>query len=114
VTLRVRDEWVSTRFGDKDEDGVGAGIRVGVNVTPEPLMAFDEVTVHELPQSCWLFPLLEKSLVNWLLYAKAVCPLPMIITLTSNTINVGIAICFILIPGSELTYIKPAVNVQLI
>jgi hypothetical protein len=66
VTLRVRDEWVSTRFGD----GVGVGIRVGVNVTPEPLMAFDEVLVHGLPQSScvfWLFPLLEKFLVNWLL-----------------------------------------------
>ena len=66
VTLRVRDEWVNTRFGD----GVGVGIRVGVNVTPEPLMAFDEGIVHELPQSSWLFRL-EKSRVNWLLYAKA-------------------------------------------
>jgi hypothetical protein len=43
-----------------------------------------------------------------------VCPLPMITTLTSNTIIVGIVICFIMIPGCELTYIKPAVNVQLI
>jgi len=59
VTLSVRDEWVSTRFGI----GAGVGIRVGVNVTPEPLMTFDEVIVHELSQSCWLF-LLEKSRVN--------------------------------------------------
>jgi hypothetical protein len=66
VTPRVRDEWVSTRVGDGVEDWVGVGIRVGVKDTPEPLMAFDEVTVHELPQSCWLFPLLE-SLVKWLL-----------------------------------------------
>ena len=47
--------------GDGDGDGDG-----DVNDEPE-LMVFDEVSVQELPQSCcisWLFPLLEKSLVN--------------------------------------------------
>jgi len=108
VTLSVRDEWVNTRFGDR----VGVGIRVGVNVTPEPLMAFDEGIVHELPQSSWLFRL-EKSRVNWFLYAKA-CPVATITTPTSNTISVGIVISFIMIPACEPTYIKPALNVQLI
>jgi hypothetical protein len=47
---------------------VGVGVGDGLVNPDEPeLIMFDEVSVQRLPQSCcisWLFPLLEKSLVN--------------------------------------------------
>lgn len=68
--------------------GVGDGVGV-VNAEVPVLIVFDDVTVHELPQSCcvsWLFPLLEN------MYANAMCPLPIIAVLTSSTANIAIVI----------------------